>query len=80
MKRDPWLWGLLGSVLAVGILSMPALRYDGDVNAWEMEAESLVYQGRIAVRAEPGPWGFELGVRKVRRWLKEKYPDIKSSK
>jgi hypothetical protein len=47
---DPWLWGLLGLVFSVGLLSMPAVRYDGDVNAWEMEAESLIYEGRLAVR------------------------------
>ena len=49
-ERDPWLFGLLGLVFAIGFLSMPAFRYDGDVNAWEMEAESLVYQGRLVVR------------------------------
>lgn len=48
--RDPWLWGLLGIATAISFLSMPALRYDGDVNAWEMEAESLVQRGELAVR------------------------------
>lgn len=48
--RDPWLWGLLGLVFATSFISMPALRYDGDVNAWEMEAESLVHRGELAVR------------------------------
>ena len=50
-ERDPWLFALLALVAAIGFLSMPAVRYDGDVNAWEMEAESLVYQGRLVVRA-----------------------------
>ncbi|MCP5044859.1 MAG: hypothetical protein GY944_27845 [bacterium] len=49
--RDPWLWGLLATVLVTSGLSLPALRYDGDANAWEMEAESLVHRGRLAVRA-----------------------------
>ena len=49
--RDPWQWGLLGLVMAISFLSLPALRYDGDVNAWEMEAESLVHRGQLAVRA-----------------------------
>ncbi len=49
--RDPCLWALLCVVFATSLLSMPALRYDGDVNAWEMEAESLVHRGRLAVRS-----------------------------
>jgi len=50
-NRDPWLAGLLVGVLFASTLSLPALRYDGDVNAWEMEAESLVHRGQLAVRA-----------------------------
>ena len=50
-RRDPWLLGLLAAVLLVSTLSLPAVRYDGDVNAWEMEAESLVHRGQLAVRA-----------------------------
>lgn len=36
-------------------------------------------EGRIAVRAEPGPWGFELGVRKARRWLRAEFPKVEAS-
>ena len=32
--------------------------------------------GRLAVRAEPGPWGFGTGVEEVRKWLKAKYPNV----
>ena len=48
---DPPLKRILGIVIAIGMLSLPALRYDGDVNAWEMEAESLVHRGQLSVRA-----------------------------
>ncbi len=48
-RRDWTLWTLLCVVLVVNLLSLPALRYDGDAIAWEMEAESLVYRGRLAV-------------------------------
>jgi hypothetical protein len=41
---------LLCLVAIVGVLSMPALRYDGDAIAWEMEAESLVQDGRWRIR------------------------------
>jgi hypothetical protein len=47
---DRALWGLLCGVLIVNFLAMPALRYDGDAIAWEMEAESLAYRGNLAVR------------------------------
>jgi hypothetical protein len=33
-------------------------------------------KGRIAVRAEPGPWGFRKGVEATRRWLASRFPDI----
>ena len=49
--RDAILAVLLGVVFVVSLLSMPAVRYDGDVIAWEMEAESLVYRGTLEVRA-----------------------------
>lgn len=32
--------------------------------------------GRLAVRADPGPWGLGPGVETVRKWLEEKYPDV----
>jgi len=41
---------LLGVVFVVSLLSLPAVRYDGDVFAWEMEAEGLVHRGRLDVR------------------------------
>lgn len=47
---DRWLGALLCCVFAISLLSAPALRYDGDANAWEMEAESLVHRGQLAVR------------------------------
>ena len=47
---DRALWILLCGVLIVNFLAMPALRYDGDAIAWEMEAESLAYRGNLAVR------------------------------
>lgn len=48
--RDFVLLALLGSVFLISLLSMPAVRYDGDAITWEMEAESLVYRGTLAVR------------------------------
>ncbi len=49
LGEDVALWGLLTLVLVINLLAMPALRYDGDANAWEMEAESLVQRGRLEV-------------------------------
>ena len=48
--RDPWIRGLVAVVFFTSLLSAPAVRYDGDVIAWEMEAESLVHRGELAVR------------------------------
>jgi hypothetical protein len=56
--RDPALWLLLGLVLAVNLASMPAYRYDGDVVAWEVEAEYLTRWGSIGVPSSiPGSVG-----------------------
>jgi hypothetical protein len=48
-SHDRALPALLVGVLAIGVLTMPALRYDGDASAWEMEAESLVERGSLSV-------------------------------
>jgi hypothetical protein len=47
--EEPWLLGLVGLVLVINFISMPALRYDGDAIASEMAAESLVYRGHLSV-------------------------------
>ncbi|MBW2274757.1 MAG: hypothetical protein JRG96_15930 [Deltaproteobacteria bacterium] len=49
--RDPTLWLLLGLVLAVNVVSMPAYRYDGDPIAWEVEADYLTRWGRLGAPA-----------------------------
>ena len=32
--------------------------------------------GKIAVRADQGPWGFKPGVEKTTKWLEERFPEI----
>jgi len=43
--------------------------------AWPDRIFVVDEAGRIAVRAEPGPWGFADGVNAVARWLANRFPE-----
>ncbi len=71
--RESGLAVLLVVVFATSLLSLPAVRYDGDVFAWEMEAEGLVHRGRLDVRPSvaeglPANAPFLLFNRETGRW------------
>jgi hypothetical protein len=71
--REAGLGVLLVVAFATSLLSLPAVRYDGDVFAWEMEAEGLVHRGRLDVRPSvaeslPPSAPFFLFNRETGRW------------
>ncbi len=71
--REAGLAALLVIVFATSLLSLPAVRYDGDVFAWEMEAEGWVHRGRLDVRPSvaeslPANAPFFLFNRETGRW------------
>lgn len=70
---EPGLAILLLATFVISLLSLPAFRYDGDVFAWEMEAEGLVHRGRLDVRPSipeslPANAPFFLFNRETGRW------------
>jgi len=44
-------------------------------NAWPDRIFVVDEQGKIAVRAERGPWGFKPGVDETAKWLAERFPE-----
>jgi len=43
--------------------------------AWPDRIFVVDEQGKIAVRAERGPWGFKPGVEETSKWLAARFPD-----
>jgi len=48
--------------------------------AWPDRIFIVDEQGKIAVRAERGPWGFEPGVEETTNWLAARFPEKSRSK
>ncbi len=46
--------------------------------AWPERIFLVDTDGKIAVRAERGPWGFAPGLKKARNWLKKQFPEAGS--
>ena len=44
-------------------------------NAWPDRIYVVDMEGKIAVRADHGPWGFKPGVDATQKWLAEQFPD-----
>ena len=44
-------------------------------HAWPDRIYVVDTEGKIAVRAERGPWGFKPGVDETREWLAKRFPD-----
>ncbi len=50
---------------------------DKAYSAWPDRVFLVDVDGKIAVRADRGPWGFSPAVRQVSTWLAEKFPNVK---
>ncbi len=44
-------------------------------DAWPDRLFIVDTDGKIAVRAKPGPWGFKPAVEEARDWLRKRFPD-----
>ncbi len=73
---------IAGKCLTKLEIKMPCLIDDMDdsvekaYGAWPDRIFIVDLDGKIAVRADPGPWGFRSAVDEAAKWLKEKFPGV----